>query len=56
MDDKKKEHQLKARKPFRKPHLRVYGHISAITQTTPNSPLQRDLGTPVGDEDGSLAK
>jgi hypothetical protein len=29
---KEKEHQPRPRKPFRKPHLRIYGHISVITQ------------------------
>jgi hypothetical protein len=30
MDENDRQSQV--RKPFRKPHLRIYGHISAITQ------------------------
>ena len=32
MEEEEKEQPCQARKPFRKPHLRVYGNISAITQ------------------------
>ena len=34
MEKEKAEQQPQVRKPFRKPRLRVYGHINTITQTT----------------------
>jgi hypothetical protein len=48
MEKEKKEQPSRARKPFRKPRLRIYGHISAITQAggmaakdNPKSPSSR---------------
>jgi hypothetical protein len=36
MEEKeRKEQQPEDRKSFRKPRLRIYGHISAITQASP---------------------
>ncbi len=42
MEKEKKELQSQARKPFRKPNLRVYGHIRAITQAAHNPPAAQD--------------
>jgi hypothetical protein len=47
MEREKKEQQSRARKPFRKPNLRVYGHISAITQAVHNNQGAKD-GNPSG--------
>ena len=33
MEEEKKQPQIPVRKPFQKPRLHIYGHISTITQT-----------------------
>jgi hypothetical protein len=47
LDKKTKEHQSQVRKPFWKPRLQIYGHISAITQTS-MTPMASDGGTASG--------
>lgn len=50
----KKEQQVQqapTRKPFRTPHLRVYGHISAITQA-----MHVPGGNPDGGSSGGLMR
>jgi hypothetical protein len=42
----KKEQQPEDRKSFRKPRLRIYGHISAITRAHVPTGLGNDGGPP----------